>query len=183
MNTSSSQLSYLNQAGKKEDSCSGWRKKRINTTNAILHLFGQQIKHSTATNVILHRSRQQNWNNKFTQVKDRSNASDATMHKFRHQIWNGIWKLTQAKDSSNAPNAIMHPLGHIISSRIWRLTRAKNPTSATNASMRVLWQVNWAQMNVHSGDKSYKCNQCGFTSNWGSALRVHLKALRKIARI
>ena len=31
------------------------------------------------------------------------------------------------------------------------------------------------QLKAHTGEKSYKCNQCDFASVWASALKGHLK--------
>ena len=114
----------LFQGRKFEDTFENGHWRKINATNATMHLIRQAIwgdiwkiivseSKTNATNVIMHPPMQALWGHiwKRTVEKSQTNATNATMPLLRQTIWDNIWKRTVEKSQRNATNVIMLLLG------------------------------------------------------------------------
>ena len=109
------------------------------------------------------------------------------MNALKPSPWRPSWTHTLEKSPTNVTNLVLYQIMHAVWGHIWwhivgrRQSNATNVTSETNASSETgtFESALGKHLNIHSGRKSNKCNQCDFaSSHWGSqasSLRTHIK--------
>ena len=71
-------------------------------------------------------------------MKEKTNATNATMPLLGRVIWEDIWKRTVEKSQTNVTNVTLHLLMQALWGCIWKHTAEKSQTNATNATMPLL---------------------------------------------
>ena len=105
--------------------------------------------------------------------KSHWNATNATMHLFWQAMWEDIWKLTLEKNRSYATNATSHMFTQTIWENIWNSHWNK---VIEMQPMRLCTRFGGQlEKKTHSGEKSFKFNQCDIASLHSDDLRKHLK--------